>query len=76
MIQVGRVTLVVDLLSLWSGPARVRDLAIEDARVLLETDAGGQGNWVLAPEPSPERPWGRRATPPWSSSTHLSVGSS
>jgi uncharacterized protein involved in outer membrane biogenesis len=56
MARVGRLTVVVDLRSLWSGPVRVRDLEIENARLLLEADGDGRGNWVLATAPARQRP--------------------
>ena len=56
MARVGRVTVVVELLSLWSGPARVRDLEIENARLLLEADGAGGGNWVMGPDLTAKRP--------------------
>jgi len=54
MVRAGRVTIVVDLVSLWSGPVRVLDLEIENAHLLLEADGDARGNWVFAPEPAPE----------------------
>jgi uncharacterized protein involved in outer membrane biogenesis len=55
MVRAGRVTMVLDLWSLVSGPVRLRDLEVEDARLLLEADGDGRGNWVLAPAPAPRR---------------------
>jgi uncharacterized protein involved in outer membrane biogenesis len=63
MLRVGRVTLVVDLRSLWSGPVRVRDLEIENARLLLEADGDGRGNWVFATGPAPQPPSGPAKRP-------------
>ena len=48
--------MVVDLVSLWSGPVRVRELEIANARLLLEADRDGNGNWVFAPGPESRRP--------------------
>jgi uncharacterized protein involved in outer membrane biogenesis len=47
MARAGRISVSVDLISLWSRPVRVRDLAVEDVRVLLETDPQGRGNWAF-----------------------------
>lgn len=56
MVRLGRVAVSVDLSSLWSGPVRVREIIVEDARVLLEADGEGRGNWMLDLEPAGERP--------------------
>lgn len=56
MARVGRIRVAVDLASLWSGPARVRDLALDDVRVLLEADGEGQRNWAFATKPSGRPP--------------------
>ena len=55
MARAGRVAMVLDLASLVSGPMRVRALEIEDARLLLETDGAGLGNWRFAPEAARDR---------------------
>jgi len=56
MLRVGRASVVVDLLSLRSGPPLVRELEIENARLLLEEDGAGGRNWVFASEPAPSGP--------------------
>jgi uncharacterized protein involved in outer membrane biogenesis len=56
MVRAGPVTIVVDLASLGSGPARVRELEIANARLLLGAGGDGRGSWVLAPEPAAQRP--------------------
>ena len=56
MLRAERVTVVLDLVSLWSGPLRVRGLEIENARLVLEADGEGRGNWLFARAPEPDRP--------------------
>ncbi len=56
MLRAERVTVVLDLVSLWSGPLRVRGLEIENARLILEADGEGRGNWLFARAPEPDRP--------------------
>jgi uncharacterized protein involved in outer membrane biogenesis len=64
MVRAGRLTMVVDLVSLWSGPVRVRELEIANARLLLEADREGNGNWVFAPGPESRRPSDPAKRPP------------
>ncbi len=64
MVRAGRVTLVVDLLSLWSGPVRLREVEVESAHLLLEADAAGRGNWVFASGPAVNGPEGPAKPPP------------
>ena len=64
MLRVGRATVVVDLLSLRSGPPLVRDVEIENARLLLEADGAGGGNWVFASEPASSAPHTERPKGP------------
>jgi uncharacterized protein involved in outer membrane biogenesis len=69
MARAGRVTLSVDLASLVSRPVRVSDVELDDIRILLETDAGGQWNWMPETKPAPPaartpaRPAPRPASP-------------
>jgi hypothetical protein len=63
MIHVGRVTIQVELASIFSGPVRVLDLELDETRVLLERGGDGGGNWTFgagkkpaAPEPGPRKP--------------------
>ena len=59
MVHAERVTVVLDLASLGSGPLRVREVEIEGARLSLEGDGTGGGNWSFASTASP-----RRSSPP------------
>jgi len=52
MVVVGRVVVSVKLWSLWSGPLRVVDLAVDDVRVLLERGADGLANWAFDLKPA------------------------
>ena len=52
MVRARRIELSVDLVSLWSGPVRVPDLALEDVRVLLERGGDGLANWTFDIKPS------------------------
>lgn len=51
MVHVGRIRISVDLASVWSGPVRIPDLAVDDVRVLLERDRDGTPNWAFATKP-------------------------
>jgi uncharacterized protein involved in outer membrane biogenesis len=64
MVRAGRVMVVVDLVSLWSGPVRVRELEIANARLLLEADGDGRGNWALGRVPASRGPPGPARRPP------------
>jgi uncharacterized protein involved in outer membrane biogenesis len=52
MARAERVTVAVELLSLWRGPPRVRDIEVGNARLLLEADGSGRGNWLFSPAPA------------------------
>ena len=52
MVRSGRATISIDLFSLWSRPLRVRDVAIDDVHVLLETSPQGRGNWAFETKPA------------------------
>lgn len=56
MIHVDRVELVVDLPSVWNPPIRVKDVALDGVRVLLERNAGGEANWDFDLKPGPPGP--------------------
>ena len=65
LAQVGRASAELDVWALLSGRLRVRQLMLSDATVLLETDATGGGNWVIASAPaakpaSPDAFWVER----------------
>ncbi len=55
MIRARLLRVDFELTSLWSGPVRVQNIELEDARVVLERDGGGTGNWELALPPRPPR---------------------
>jgi uncharacterized protein involved in outer membrane biogenesis len=55
MVRIGRLSTVVDLWSLFSGPVEIRTLELDDVAVLLETDGDGSGNWVFR-EPAGAEP--------------------
>ena len=63
MVRAGRARISIDLLSLWSRPLRVRDVAIDDVHVLLETSPEGRGNWVFETKPAAGRPSAPSARP-------------
>ena len=56
MVRAGRIRISIDPVSLWSRPLRVRDVAIDDVHVLLETSPQGRGNWALEPKPATGQP--------------------
>jgi len=55
LAQVGRATAELDAWGLLSGQLRIRQVAVTDATVFLETDAAGTGNWVMG-SPHATRP--------------------
>ena len=66
MVRIARVKVSLDLLSLRGRPARITDLELEGVRILLETDAGGGGNWEFETRlpPAPPRAPGVSTPPP------------
>ena len=52
LVVVGRIGVAVDLASLWSGPVRVSEVAVDDVRVLLERGGDGLANWTFDIKPS------------------------
>ena len=63
MVRAGRARISIDILSLWSRPVRVRDVAIDDVHVLLETSPQGRGNWAFEMKPATGRPSAPPARP-------------
>ncbi|MBI4182538.1 MAG: AsmA family protein [Proteobacteria bacterium] len=53
MLRLDRLEGEVSLLSLLTGEVRIARLVLSGADVLLETDAGGRGNWELGRPPAP-----------------------
>ena len=47
LLQAGRVDIQIDVVALLSHRLHIRQVALQDADVLMETDADGHGNWVL-----------------------------
>jgi AsmA family protein len=47
MIEIGRLSTVIDLWSLVSGPVQIRSLEISDAVVHLEKGEDGRANWLI-----------------------------
>ena len=56
LVQADRVNVQIDVLALLSHRLHIRQIALQDASVLLETDAGGKGNWVFAPAAAAPEP--------------------
>ena len=56
MVVAGRVGVSVKLASLWSGPVRVSDVAMDDVRVLLERGRDGLANWAFDIKPGAGKP--------------------
>lgn len=48
LVTVGKVEARVALMPLLSGKFQILDFTLADVKLSLETDAGGQGNWVFA----------------------------
>lgn len=65
MVRAGRIKISIDLVSSWSGRLRVRDVAIDDVHVLLETSPEGAGNWTFAMKPTTGRPSESSTEPPF-----------
>lgn len=65
LFRAGRLEITVELSSLWAGPVRVRELAIDDVRVFLERDRDGKANWAFDVKPPP--------IPPPASATRLPI---
>jgi uncharacterized protein involved in outer membrane biogenesis len=66
LAQAGRMDVQIDVVALLSHRLHVRQIALTDASVLIETDADGNSNWVLAPTAAA----GARA-PAWLDTTEL-----
>src|SRR6185295_6648378 len=49
LVQADRVNVQIDVVALLGHRLHIRQIALQDASVLFETDAGGSGNWVLPP---------------------------
>ena len=65
LAQADRVNVQIDVVALLSHRLHIRQITLQDASVLIETDAGGNGNWVLVPTTA-----GTRA-PAWIDTTDL-----
>ncbi len=48
LAQADRVDVQIDVVALLSHRLHIRQITLQDANVLIETDAQGNGNWVLA----------------------------
>ena len=59
LAQAGRMDVQIDVVALLSHRLHVRQIALTDASVLIETDADGNGNWVLAPTTGARAPAAR-----------------
>jgi uncharacterized protein involved in outer membrane biogenesis len=58
LVQAGRLDAQIDVLALLSHRLHIRQIALTDASVLIETDADGNGNWVLNSSSAGTRaPW-------------------
>lgn len=55
LLDIGRVAVQVDLLPLLQSRYVIERIVIEQADILLETDAAGEGNWALQTE-APDAP--------------------
>ncbi len=70
LVQADRVDIQIDVMALLSHRLHIRQVALQDANMLFETDAGGSGNWVLAPgKPAPTS--ATALAPGWLDTTQL-----
>jgi len=70
LAQAESVNVQIDVVALLSHRLHIRQIALHDASVLIETDAGGNGNWVLAPTAVAPQAAAVRA-PAWLDTTEL-----
>jgi uncharacterized protein involved in outer membrane biogenesis len=54
MVEIGRFSTQVSLVSLLFGPVNIRSFELSDVAVVLEKDAEGKGNWVFGEEAAAE----------------------